>query len=122
MNEQNLKPFKKGQSGNPKGKPKGTVSITTHLKRLMNKKISVPELTGSDDKLTVKELIALRLIKDAIDGKHHAQNIILERLEGKVTQKVEQNTTVVDMPSIYIDGVELEFDVGEKVNKEGEMG
>lgn len=114
MNKQNLIPFPKGRSGNPKGKPKGTVSITTHLKRLMTAKLSVPELTGSDVKLAAKELIALRLVKDAINGNSHAQDTIIERLEGKVTQLMEQSATVVTMPKIEINGKPLEFEVGNK--------
>lgn len=30
-----LIPFKKGQSGNPGGRPKGAVSVVAHLKRLL---------------------------------------------------------------------------------------
>src|SRR3989338_8170696 len=114
MNEQNLVPFQKGKSGNPKGKPRGTISITTHLKKLMTTKLSVPELTGSDVKLTSKELIALRLVKDAIRGNAHAQDTIIERLEGKVTQPSEQNVNVVTMPQITVDGEPLRYDLGSK--------
>ena len=34
--QKNLKPFKKGQSGNPRGRPPGTVSITDAIKRKLN--------------------------------------------------------------------------------------
>jgi Family of unknown function (DUF5681) len=35
-NEQNLIKYKKGQSGNLKGKPKGTLSLSTHIQNLLN--------------------------------------------------------------------------------------
>lgn len=81
----------------------------------MTAKLSVPELTGSNAKLTAKELIALRLVKDAISGNSHAQDTIIDRLEGKVTQLMEQSVNVVTMPKIEIDGRPLEFDVGNKI-------
>lgn len=34
-NEQNLKPFKPGQSGNPKGAKKGSIHLSTHIQNLM---------------------------------------------------------------------------------------
>jgi hypothetical protein len=114
MNEQNLIPFKEGQSGNPKGKPKGTIHLTTLLKKMMVKKFSLPELTGHNRKLTTAELIVLRLAKDAIRGNAHAQDTIIERLEGKVSQPIEQNMNVVTMPEIKIDGKPLRFDIGSK--------
>jgi hypothetical protein len=117
MNEQNLIPFKEGQSGNPKGKPKGTIHLTTLLKKMMVKKFSLPELTGHNRKLTTAELIVLRLAKDAIRGNAHAQDTIIERLEGKVTQHGEQNVNVVTMPQITVDGKPLEYDIGSKGGK-----
>ena len=42
--EDNLKPFKKGQSGNPNGRPKGSISITTIIKRLLqNEQVSLKD-------------------------------------------------------------------------------
>lgn len=35
-NEQNLKPWRPGQSGNPAGKPKGTKHLSTRIQELMN--------------------------------------------------------------------------------------
>lgn len=45
--------FKPGQSGNPKGKPKGTLSLSTHIQRLMNEEDF--EAIIPDGKLTDKE-------------------------------------------------------------------
>lgn len=47
--------YKKGQSGNPAGKPKGTVSITTAIKRELEK-IS-PEQKKTWLQLTVKRIL-----------------------------------------------------------------
>lgn len=34
-NESNLKPFKKGQSGNPKGRPKGVKNLSTVIQNIL---------------------------------------------------------------------------------------
>lgn len=48
----NLKPFKPGQSGNPKGVKPGTISITAAIKERMNKKFPerLATVTGNDGK------------------------------------------------------------------------
>ena len=53
-NEQNLKPFPKGVSGNPAGKPKGTEHSKTRLKRLLDlvQKKRNP-ITGEEEEFTV---------------------------------------------------------------------
>lgn len=35
--------FKKGQSGNPKGRPRGSVNVTTSLERALDTKITITE-------------------------------------------------------------------------------
>lgn len=35
-NEQNLIPAKKGEVRNPKGKPKGTIHLSTHIQNMLN--------------------------------------------------------------------------------------
>ena len=99
--------FKKGQCGNPQGRPKGSTCITTHLRKLMEKEIPIPEdlkneLQESNTKLTASEIIALRLTIDAIKGKAHAVDTILDRLYGKVAQVVEQTAAYNVLPSIKI--------------------
>lgn len=81
----NLTPFKPGESGNPKGRPKDADYITTHLKRLLNEK-------GAEGK-TNAELIAQAMIDAAIDqGNRGAAAILaqtLDRVEGKVKETIE---------------------------------
>lgn len=96
------KPFEKGKSGNPGGRPKGSVSITTLLRH---------KLLEADAQTIVDNLVALatripeqREFKktnsdgeeyyyeayDPIEAKLHqwAVDTILERLDGKVTQPI----------------------------------
>jgi len=71
--------WKKGQSGNPKGRPIGsTCSITSELKKLLLEK----------DGERIKEL-AKKWFEMARNGDTTALKELLDRVEGKVLQKVE---------------------------------
>ena len=95
MNNENLTSYKPGQSGNPKGKPKGAVSIVTILKKLMNKKIKMPgthPLTGEKNaNIKIKDAVALRLVTSALAGNTRSLQEIIDRLDGKVTQPLEHS-------------------------------
>lgn len=59
--------FKPGQSGNPRGRPKGKKSEATILYELLNRNITVRE-GGKPRKITVLEAILLRFTEDALKG------------------------------------------------------
>lgn len=69
--------YKKGQSGNPKGRPKGAKSVKTILEKELKTKIILKE-QGKPLKVTKKEAIIKRLITDAVNGKAQAQNQLLK--------------------------------------------
>jgi len=69
--------FKKGESGNPKGRPKGT-GITDKLR----------EIVFKDDGKVAEELADMAR-KAAMDGDYRFWNAITERLDGKVPDKIE---------------------------------
>jgi hypothetical protein len=77
-----LRPWKKGQSGNPKGVPKR--SLTTLLREAgeKNEIFGEPMPPG----MTVAEAFASALWGHAIKGNPTMAGHILDRLEGKVSQ------------------------------------
>ncbi len=86
-NEQNLKPFKPGQSGNPNGRPKGK-SLTTILRDLLERKINVKDpISGKKTKKTIRDHIGLNLAAKAVKGDLVAIGIVFDRLEGKAVQR-----------------------------------
>lgn len=78
--------FKKGQSGNPGGRPKG-LSITAIIRKELEKKVK-----GADER-TYKQLFAQSLIRHAISGHSMAISQILDRVDGKVKEKIEAEVT-----------------------------
>ncbi len=98
MNEQNLIPFKKGQSGNPKGRPKGAKSMTTRLKRILNRKIKYqnPITEVEEEDKIINHLVDV-LISKALSGEDKALLEILNRIDGKVKEEIEVNKNLVDL-------------------------
>ena len=47
--------FKKGQSGNPKGRPKGSINLLTLLNKVVNTPITLTDQNGRQIKITKKE-------------------------------------------------------------------
>jgi hypothetical protein len=93
-NEQNLKPYPKGVSGNPAGKPKGTEHSKTRLKRILDlvQKKRNP-ITGEEEEFTVLELMDMQIIVKALKGDQRAYQEVMDRLEGKAKQSTELEVT-----------------------------
>ena len=95
IGEQNR--FKKGQSGNPAGKPKGARNISKVLKDILNAVFlddnGNPEKNPFDidgANLTVQERMHLEMMRAAYkDRDVSAYNAVMDRAFGKVTNKTE---------------------------------
>lgn len=94
MNDENLKPFKKG--ADPRRNTKGSrPSATVLLNKLLSGKISIEDAQGKFHELDKDEAIWVGIIADAVDAdtdsatRHRAANMVFDRLYGKPTQPVE---------------------------------
>lgn len=88
--------YKKGQSGNPNGRPVGALGSKTILQKYLNivTKAENP-ITNQIEKLTVAEQIHLKQVAKAIDGDLYSYKEIIDRLEGKTinVQEIKQEIT-----------------------------
>jgi Family of unknown function (DUF5681) len=105
----NLKPFPKGTSGNPGGRPKG-LSITAAVRRelqesapllLARKVLGTDGAEGYDaEPVTKADLVAARVVALAMDGDLDAIKLVWAYVDGKPAQavdvsgRVEHNLTI----------------------------
>ena len=101
-NEENLIPYKKGQSGNPKGRPKGSKNRSTVAKRwLQVEKDLKKTLTSEIETMSQEDLMTLALIKKAREGDTQAYQKLLDSAYGAPVQQVEQ--TNIELPFFNLD-------------------
>jgi hypothetical protein len=85
----NLKPFKPGESGNPKGRPK-SVTLSEALRAQLG------QMMPGEDEKTYAEKIALCLCDEAAKGNVGAAKEIADRTEGKPRQSLDVDMSVMD--------------------------
>ena len=72
--------FRKGQSGNPKGRPKGARGVKSLLDDALSKEITVSE-GGKTSRVTKREALILSLITNALKGDIRAVGQVLKLIE-----------------------------------------
>jgi len=89
-NIENLKPFKKGESGNPNGRPKGKRSRSTIVKEWLevSQKVKNP-ISGITEELEQQDIMTLALIKKAREGDVQAYRELMDSSYGKIESKIE---------------------------------
>lgn len=89
----NLKPFKKGESGNPQGRKPGALSLKTYIKKWLaaEEEFKNP-ITKEMQRLTQYDIIVIQQIAKARKGDTRAFEALLDRVEGKPKQSIEMET------------------------------
>jgi hypothetical protein len=92
--------FKKGVSGNPKGKPKGVRNRSTIVKQYLEALITQKNaLSGEQETLPASDLMTLKLIETVLKkGDVQAFKELMDSGYGANKQQIEQ-TTEVKLPS-----------------------
>lgn len=89
----NLKKFTSKNQPKKKGRPEGSLSLTNAFKKVL-------DTEDPTSKKLVTELFATACIKHAMKGNAAYFKEIIERLEGKVTDKIEQ-TIENSKPAVF---------------------
>ena len=83
-NTGNLRPWKPGESGNPKGRPPKSESLTSLLRAELEK-VNPDDAEGR----TWRELLILATVRLAVQGNKTALTEVWNRSDGKVAKEVE---------------------------------
>ena len=86
-NEKNLKSYKKGQSGNPNGRPRKLPALD---------KLMADVLGEEKDGITAGEAILKALRAKATKGDVRAAEVLLDRAYGKPKQTTDTNITTTE--------------------------
>ena len=78
--------FKKGQSGNPRGRPPGAKNLSTLLNEALNEMVVVTD-NGGRKRITKRQASLKQLVNEAAKGKWPALRLLLDLL-----QDIEQRT------------------------------
>ena len=91
-NEENLKSWKKGESGNPNGRPKGSLNRSTIARKWLqtSSKILNP-ITGEEETLTQEDIGTLALIKKLRQGDVQAYKALLDSSYGQPKETIDLN-------------------------------
>ena len=93
MSKEDLIPFKKGQSGNPNGRPNGSLNRSTIAKKWLEV-LSQEELEDGEVKwLSNEESMTLALIRKARNGDVNAYKALMDSAYGTAKDTVDINST-----------------------------
>jgi len=140
-NEENLKPWVPGQSGNPAGKPKGVRNRATIIKEILELRAvkSIADKQGqilgaetAEAAKTIGDQVVLALVGEAMKGDVAAVKELHDSVFGKLTDHVKTEHTFTQMGRVTAepapdapDAAEgdkqaqpLDFNVGDPVTSE----
>jgi len=95
MSKEDLIPYKKGQSGNPAGRPKGTKNRSTIVKEILSILVKGENpMTGEQEWLSNEYRMTASVLLKAIEkGDVNAYNSIMDSAYGKSKDTVDLNTS-----------------------------
>jgi len=115
--------FRKGRSGNPRGRPKGSKNLLTLLEKELSQPITVSE-NGKKQTITRLQAMVKRIVSDGLQGNLKSLMTVFEilRRSGKLEETDIESLLPADYEDIldnYISGRQKQVSTKSKFNKEG---
>jgi len=98
--------FRMGQSGNPKGRPRGAKNFDTVISKELNTKVSITE-NGQRKKISKREAIGMQLVNKAASGDAKFVPILLAEVR-RIEEKIQSAQLPEDTFSKQEDTLVLE--------------
>ena len=112
--------FKKGVSGNPKGRPRGGLNVATVFVRTLRERVTINE-SGRRKTVTKLEAALKQLINKAASGDLRALRQLVELArdaEAKQSTSGMQNPVIGELDQEVMDGILKRFERGEEEDQE----
>jgi len=90
--------WKAGQSGNPKGRPKKSNSLTEELRAMSNRQTIIEDENGETKKVLRKIALARKIWQEAIAGNFKYVEMLLNRIDGKMADTVILDNVIEHLP------------------------
>jgi hypothetical protein len=99
---ENLKPFEKGKSGNPDGKPVGTKNRSTIARKILEMRSILPvermkalkaQFPEIADNMTVEEIMTIVMAEGAMSGDDKSYKAVMDSAYGAPKQEIDQTIT-----------------------------
>jgi hypothetical protein len=87
--------FQKGQSGNPKGRPKGAKGLKTLVAQELKASITVQQ-NGKKTRIRQSEALVKRMVNDALQGRDRPRDTVL-RYADAIDQDRQQQRTAAEL-------------------------
>jgi hypothetical protein len=107
--------FKKGQSGNPRGRPSGSKNLATVLSEALNELVIVAE-NGGRRKITKRQAIITQLVNQSAKADWRATKIlldILQAIESRSEPTAAETSSFSEADEKVIEQLRARFSKGE---------
>jgi hypothetical protein len=107
--------FKKGQSGNPRGRPSGSKNLATVLSEALNELVIVAE-NGGRRKITKRQAIITQLVNQSAKADWRATKIlldILQAIESRSEPAAAETSSFSEADEKVIEQLRARFSKGE---------
>lgn len=114
--------FQKGQSGNPQGRPKGTLNLATVLERTLREKVMIKE-NGKRKTITKLEAAVKQLTNKAASGELRALQLLtalVRSAEERAIQAGAPSSTLDEVDEKVLQGVMKRLETANKGDKKDE--
>ncbi len=94
--------FKKGQSGNPRGRPKGSKNLSTIMKDLLGRPVTIKQ-NGRERRVPFCEAFVHRLASRSLEGSPRDMIALMKAIHDYMPEVLAANQLPTSIEVVYVD-------------------